>query len=53
MIPVGLMHYVRKIHRNHEVTLHLRRAPGAGRRAPAAARRAAAELSNAAPHPRV
>jgi hypothetical protein len=35
MIPVGLMCYVRKIHRDHEVALPLRRAT--------------AELSNAAP----
>jgi hypothetical protein len=39
MIPVGLMCYVRKIHRDHEVALP---APGAGRRA-------TTELSNAAP----
>jgi hypothetical protein len=31
MIPVGLMCYVRKIHRDHEVALPLRRAPGHGR----------------------
>jgi len=32
MIPVGLMRYVRKIHRDHEVAPPLRRAPGAGPR---------------------